>query len=85
MYNMPRAATIQVAKLDKDRRRTQELKFHFSFQATTKGALWALDRATFRKIVLRTAFQRRKMYEALLEAVPLLTSLSVIEIIVTSR
>ena len=39
--------------------------------------LWAMDRQTFRRIVLRNAFQKRKMYEALLEGVPLLNTLSV--------
>jgi len=37
---------------------------------------WALDRQTFRRIVLRNAFQKRKMYEALIENVPLLSALS---------
>ena len=36
-----------------------------------------LDRQTFRRIVLRNAFQKRKMYEALIENVPLLSALSV--------
>jgi len=49
-----------------------------TIQAATNGSIWALDRTTFRKIVLRTAFQKRKMYEQLLESVPLLSSLSVI-------
>jgi hypothetical protein len=39
--------------------------------------LWAMDRQTFRRIVLRNAFQKRKMYETLLEGVPLLNTLSV--------
>lgn len=47
------------------------------FQAATNGLLWAMDRQTFRKIVLRNAFQKRKMYESLLEGVPLLNTLSV--------
>ena len=52
-----------------------------SLQAVTAGGtLWAMDRSTFRRIVLKSAFQKRKMYESLLEKVPLLTSLSVIEI-----
>ena len=48
-----------------------------TIQAVTKGTLWAMDRSTFRKIVLKTAFQKRKAYESLLESVPLLTTLSV--------
>jgi cAMP-dependent protein kinase regulator len=47
-----------------------------TIQAVTKGTLWAMDRSTFRRIVLKAAFQKRKTYEALLEQVPLLTSLS---------
>jgi len=47
------------------------------FQAATDGFLWAMDRQTFRKIVLRSAFQKRKMYETLLQGVPLLNTLSV--------
>lgn len=43
--------------------------------ATTDGALWALDRSTFRRIVLKNAFNKRKMYETLLEAVPMLGTL----------
>ena len=46
-------------------------------QAATDGLLWAMDRQTFRRIVLRSAFQKRKMYEALLESVPLLSTLNV--------
>ena len=58
-------------------------KFVFSvpraatIQASVDGTLWALDRQTFRRIVLRNAFQKRKMYEALIENVPLLSALSV--------
>ena len=35
------------------------------------------DRATFRRIVLKNAFNKRKMYEALVESVPMLQSLDV--------
>ncbi len=48
-----------------------------TIQAAVDGTLWALDRQTFRRIVLRNAFQKRKMYEALIENVPLLSALSV--------
>lgn len=47
--------------------------------ASSPGTLWALDRTTFRRIVLKTAFQKRKMYEGLLESVPLLKSLDLYE------
>jgi cAMP-dependent protein kinase regulator len=40
-----------------------------------RSTLWALDRITFRRILMDSAFQRRRMYEAFLEEVPLLLSL----------
>ena len=43
--------------------------------ADAKSTLWALDRITFRRIVMDSAFQRRRMYESFLEEVPLLASL----------
>lgn len=43
--------------------------------STEPCALWALDRITFRRILMDSAFQRRRMYEAFLEEVPLLSSL----------
>lgn len=43
--------------------------------ATSEGSLWAMDRLTFRRIVLKNAFNKRKMYETLLESVPLLQQL----------
>lgn len=39
------------------------------------STLWALDRITFRRILMDSAFQRRRMYESFLEEVPLLSSL----------
>lgn len=39
------------------------------------NVLWAMDRQTFRKIVLRNAYQKRKLYEAFLKNVPLLSHL----------
>ncbi|KPI41354.1 cAMP-dependent protein kinase regulatory subunit [Cyphellophora attinorum] len=39
------------------------------------GLLWALDRITFRRILMTSAFEKRKMYEGFLEDVPLLSSL----------
>ncbi|KAF3760502.1 camp-dependent protein kinase activity/conidium formation [Cryphonectria parasitica EP155] len=38
--------------------------------------LWALDRLTFRRILMESTFQRRRMYENFLEEVPLLKSLT---------
>ncbi|EFE43959.1 hypothetical protein TRV_01282 [Trichophyton verrucosum HKI 0517] len=43
--------------------------------STEPSTLWALDRITFRRILMDSAFQRRRMYEAFLEEVPLLSSL----------
>lgn len=44
--------------------------------AMTPGKLWALDRLTFKRIVLKSAFEKRKMYEALLENMPMFKSLN---------
>merc|ERR1719186_459374 len=46
-----------------------------TIKAVTPGQLWCMDRSTFRRIILRSAYQKRKMYEALLAGVPLLTHL----------
>lgn len=47
-----------------------------TIKATTDGTLWAMNRETFRNIVLRKAFEKRKMYEELLEKVSILSTLS---------
>lgn len=44
--------------------------------STEPSTLWALDRVTFRRILMDSAFQRRRMYEGFLEEVPLLSSLT---------
>lgn len=44
-------------------------------QAETEGRLWAMDRQTFRRILLKSAFKKRKMYESLLDSVPMLKAL----------
>jgi cAMP-dependent protein kinase regulator len=38
--------------------------------------LWQLDRITFRRILMDSAFQRRRMYENFLKSVPLLSDLT---------
>lgn len=38
--------------------------------------LWALDRVTFRRILMESTFARRRLYEKFLEEVPLLVSLT---------
>ncbi|XP_069045695.1 cAMP-dependent protein kinase type II-alpha regulatory subunit [Lepisosteus oculatus] len=47
--------------------------------ATSEGALWGLDRVTFRRLVLKNNAKKRKMYEIFIESVPLLKSLELSE------
>ncbi|XP_036433677.1 cAMP-dependent protein kinase type II-beta regulatory subunit-like [Colossoma macropomum] len=47
--------------------------------ATSAGALWCLDRMTFRRIIVRNNAKKRKLYEAFIESVPLLESLQSVE------
>ncbi|RXM91866.1 cAMP-dependent protein kinase type II-alpha regulatory subunit [Acipenser ruthenus] len=47
--------------------------------ATTEGALWGLDRVTFRRLVLKNNAKKRKTYETFVESVPLLKSLELQE------
>ncbi|KAG0352498.1 cyclic nucleotide-binding-like protein [Gamsiella multidivaricata] len=42
---------------------------------TSDVVLWALDRITFRRILMENTSRKRRMYEAFLETVPLLVSL----------
>ena len=44
-----------------------------------QSMLWAMDRVTFRRILMDSAFQRRRMYESFLEEVPLLSTLNAYE------
>ncbi|KAG1892618.1 cyclic nucleotide-binding-like protein [Suillus subluteus] len=44
-------------------------------QAIEPSTVWALDRITFRTIILKAAHRRRTMYEHFLSSVPLLSSL----------
>lgn len=44
--------------------------------STEPSILWQLDRVTFRRILMDSAFQRRRMYESFLEEVPLFSSLT---------
>ncbi|XP_055079027.1 protein kinase, cAMP-dependent, regulatory, type II, alpha A isoform X2 [Periophthalmus magnuspinnatus] len=43
--------------------------------ATQEGALWGLDRATFRRLIVKNNAKKRRMYETFIESVPLLKSL----------
>uniref|UniRef100_A0A8C9RLL3 Protein kinase cAMP-dependent type II regulatory subunit beta n=1 Tax=Scleropages formosus TaxID=113540 RepID=A0A8C9RLL3_SCLFO len=47
--------------------------------ATSVGALWCLDRLTFRRIIVKNNAKKRKMYEAFIETLPLLKSLEASE------
>ena len=44
--------------------------------STEPSVLWQMDRVTFRRIIMDSAFQRRRMYESFLEEVPILSSLT---------
>ncbi|XP_050528112.1 cAMP-dependent protein kinase type II regulatory subunit-like [Daktulosphaira vitifoliae] len=44
-------------------------------KSISDGLLWVMDRKMFRRIVLKTAFKKRKMYEDLIGMVPMLKSL----------
>ncbi|XP_070559772.1 cAMP-dependent protein kinase type II regulatory subunit-like [Ptychodera flava] len=47
--------------------------------SSSQGVLWALDRSSFRRIVLKNAARKRKMYEKLIDGVPMLSSLTQFE------
>ncbi|CAL3967250.1 hypothetical protein PZA11_003610 [Diplocarpon coronariae] len=44
--------------------------------AESSSNLWALDRITFRRILMDSTFQRRRLYESFLEEVPILSTLT---------
>lgn len=44
-------------------------------RCVSDGTLWAMDRNSFRRIVLKSAFKKRKKYEDLLESVTILQNL----------
>ncbi|TFK29347.1 camp-dependent protein kinase regulatory subunit [Coprinopsis marcescibilis] len=50
-----------------------------SVLAIEPSTLWALDRITFRTIILKSAHRKRSMYERFLSTVPLLSSLDAAE------
>ncbi|XP_016113387.1 protein kinase, cAMP-dependent, regulatory, type II, alpha, B [Sinocyclocheilus grahami] len=50
-----------------------------TIRATQEGALWALDRATFHRLIVKNNAKKRKMYESFIESVPLLKSLQLSE------
>lgn len=48
------------------------IRAHSAAQARTACKLWALDRDTYRHIIMGNTIRKRKMYETFLEKVPLL-------------
>ena len=53
--------------------------------STTEGSLWAMDRQTFRKIVVKATAKKRRMYEQFLKNVEVLSVLKEDEITKVSR
>ncbi|XP_077328549.1 cAMP-dependent protein kinase type II-beta regulatory subunit isoform X1 [Lithobates pipiens] len=47
--------------------------------ATSAGTIWCLDRATFRRIIVKNNAKKRRMYENFIESLPFLKSLDVSE------
>uniref|UniRef100_A0A672P6T7 cAMP-dependent protein kinase type II regulatory subunit n=1 Tax=Sinocyclocheilus grahami TaxID=75366 RepID=A0A672P6T7_SINGR len=47
--------------------------------AKEEGFLWGLDRATFRRLIVKNNAKKRRMYETFIESVPLLKSLEISE------
>ncbi|XP_068132379.1 cAMP-dependent protein kinase type II-beta regulatory subunit [Hyperolius riggenbachi] len=47
--------------------------------ATSAGVIWCLDRATFRRIIVKNNAKKRRMYENFIESLPFLKSLDVSE------
>uniref|UniRef100_A0A3Q3F902 Protein kinase cAMP-dependent type II regulatory subunit beta n=1 Tax=Labrus bergylta TaxID=56723 RepID=A0A3Q3F902_9LABR len=47
--------------------------------ATSPGALWCMDRLTFRRIIVKNNAKKRRLYEAFIETLPLLMSLELSE------
>ncbi|XP_028650643.2 cAMP-dependent protein kinase type II-beta regulatory subunit [Erpetoichthys calabaricus] len=47
--------------------------------ATSTGALWGLDRLTFRRIIVKNNAKKKRMYESFIETLPLLKSLEASE------
>ncbi|KAM4748120.1 cAMP-dependent protein kinase type II-beta regulatory subunit [Rhinophrynus dorsalis] len=47
--------------------------------ATSVGSIWCLDRATFRRIIVKNNAKKRRMYENFIESLPFLKSLELSE------
>ncbi|ROL54769.1 cAMP-dependent protein kinase type II-alpha regulatory subunit [Anabarilius grahami] len=50
-----------------------------TIRAAQEGALWALDRATFHRLIVKNNAKKRRMYERFIESVPLLKALQLSE------
>ena len=50
-------------------------------QAQTPAILWAVDRMTFRRIIMNNTFRKRKLYEGFLKTVPILQNLDTEELV----
>jgi len=68
MYNAPRAATVVSSSAGSENTHTDQNSPPYSI-------LWALDRITFRRILMELTSRKRRMYEKFLETVPLLKTL----------
>lgn len=55
-----------------------KLTLPYMAQAATNVMLWAIDRVTYRKILMGATIKKRKMYESFLEKVPILGTLACI-------
>ena len=51
-----------------------------TIQSTTDAVVWCVDRLTFRKTVNSHNFRKRKLYEGFIKSVPLMSTLSALEI-----
>ena len=51
-----------------------------TIQSTSVGVLWCVDRLTFRKTVNSHNYRKRKLYEGFIKSVPLMSTLSALEI-----
>ncbi|XP_038246506.1 cAMP-dependent protein kinase type II-beta regulatory subunit isoform X4 [Dermochelys coriacea] len=47
--------------------------------ATSPGAVWGLDRVTFRRIIVKNNAKKRRMYESFIQSLPFLKSLELSE------
>lgn len=75
MYNTPRYAFDYLVDMASHRCVVPDSAA--TVVAKTDALLWAVDRVTFRRIIMNNTFRKRKMYESFLGTVPILQSLEV--------